>query len=373
MLLNTLGFKNLTKGKAISLPNKFESLFAWEIMINPLDGDYYNLTQNYAAKINGLENIPVGYRLYIRSGHYFDDLFLNKFKIWIEEYKNKFSTPGIMEGYSILRGHSVDFDSVKRVDFNYFVYDNVFYLDYFGAWKDTILHEVPLLSAISKIYYEIYNPQAIYGYDNLVNDCWRDLKVPIIEMGTRRRISRDHQKIALFELAKMGKLRGTSNVHLAKGTTYPLFGSVSHQWYMALGNKKALELWLKCGFPVNIALPDTFTTDEFLKVFNVDLARKYDGIRHDSGDPHVFTEKFLKHYTDFGINPKDKTLIYSDGLDCNRVNELYDAYKDKIKVEFGVGSNLSCIMDNPLKIVIKMHMFDGKDVKKISDDPRKAT
>jgi nicotinate phosphoribosyltransferase len=81
----------------------------------------------------------------------------------------------------------------------------------------------------------------------------------------------------------------------------------------------------------------------------------------------------LKHYTDFGINPKDKTLIYSDGLDCNRVNELYDAYKDKIKVEFGVGSNLSCIMDNPLKIVIKMHMFDGKDVKKISDDPRKAT
>ncbi len=40
-----------------------------------------------------------------------------------------------------------------------------------------------------------------------------------------------------------------------------------------------------------IALTDTYTTDNFFSSFDTQYAKLFDGLRWDSGDPYVFTEK----------------------------------------------------------------------------------
>ncbi|PSJ19115.1 nicotinate phosphoribosyltransferase, partial [Halomonas sp. ND22Bw] len=63
-----------------------------------------------------------------------------------------------------------------------------------------------------------------------------------------------------------------------------------------------------------VALTDTITLDAFLADFDLYFAKLFDGLRHDSGDPMVFAEKCIRHYERLGIDPRGKTLIFSDAL-----------------------------------------------------------
>jgi nicotinate phosphoribosyltransferase len=88
-----------------------------------------------------------------------------------------------------------------------------------------------------------------------------------------------------------------------------------------------------------IALTDTFSTETFLKDFDKDLATKCSGVRQDSGDPIAFVPRIVRHYKEHGVNPKDKTIVFSDSLDIERCLELKKwADKHGIGSSFGVGT-----------------------------------
>jgi len=142
-----------------------------------------------------------------------------------------------------------------------------------------------------------------------------------------------------------------------------------------------------------IALTDTFSTEIFLKDFDKDLATKCSGVRQDSGDPIAFVPRIVRHYREHGVDPKDKTIVFSDSLDIDRCLELKKwADKHGIRSSFGVGtfftspvSIISRLMEddflkkraveksNPMNIVIKIRSADGQPCVKISDDITKNT
>ena len=98
-----------------------------------------------------------------------------------------------------------------------------------------------------------------------------------------------------------------------------------------------------------IALTDTFSTETFLKDFTHDLASKCSGVRQDSGDPIAFVPRIVRHYKENGVNPADKTIVFSDSLDVERCLEL-KVWADKhgIRSSFGVGTFLTSNPPPPL-------------------------
>ena len=85
------------------------------------------------------------------------------------------------------------------------------------------------------------------------------------------------------------------------------------------------------------------------------FAKLFDGVRHDSGDPIEFTEKTIAHYEKNGINPLFKYIIFSDGLNLEKVAEITAACKGKIGISFGIGTNLTNDVGvKPMNIVMKL-------------------
>lgn len=260
-----------------------------------------------------------------------------------------------------------------------------------GKWVDAVLWEVPLLSVITELYFREQCSSIVLNdaMDKLTKkkvkmSDYPDIK--IAEFGTRRRFSSHwhHSAVSpiLFKPFK-GNFTGTSNILVAKNHQVPVVGTVAHEWTMAhLGlvpniwnaQKTALYKWLQeFEGSLGIALTDTFTSDAFFKDFNEMLSYSYKGLRQDSGCPYTFTEKAIQHYIDMGIDPRTKTIVYSDGLDMDSCIELWKAYNRRIGVTFGVGTNLTNDIpgSTPLNIVIKMTSINGKPTVKLSDDKGK--
>jgi nicotinate phosphoribosyltransferase len=120
------------------------------------------------------------------------------------------------------------------------------------------------------------------------------------------------------------------------------------------------------------ALSDTLGFDAFLNDFDMYFAKLFDSCRHDSGDTYIWCDKLITHYTKYRIDPMTKTAIFSDGLNFQKMIDIYHRYDNKIKVSFGIGTDLTndCRV-KPLQIVIKMTRCNGRPVAKISDSPGK--
>lgn len=125
---------------------------------------------------------------------------------------------------------------------------------------------------------------------------------------------------------------------------------------------------------LGIALTDCIGMDAFMKDFDLYFAKLFDGLRHDSGEPLAWAEKAIAHYERLGMDPKGKTLIFSDGLDFEKMLTLYRALHGRINVSFGIGTNLTCDIPGvtPMNMVIKMTACNGAPVAKISDSPGKT-
>jgi hypothetical protein len=94
-----------------------------------------------------------------------------------------------------------------------------------------------------------------------------------------------------------------------------------------------------------IALTDTFATETFLKDFTEDLAQKCSGVRQDSGDPIAFVPRIVRHYKEHNVDPRTKTIVFSDSLDVERCLELKNwADRHGIGSSFGVGTFLTSIL-----------------------------
>jgi nicotinate phosphoribosyltransferase len=116
------------------------------------------------------------------------------------------------------------------------------------------------------------------------------------------------------------------------------------------------------------ALTDTLTTDLFLLDFDRSMVNNFTGVRHDSGNPYEWGDKILSHYRKFGVDPKTKTLLFSDSLDFDKAQKLYEYFRHQTKVSFGIGTfctNDTC--EPPLNIVIKLQYVNDHPVAKISD------
>ena len=111
----------------------------------------------------------------------------------------------------------------------------------------------------------------------------------------------------------------------------------------------------------------------FTRDFDLYLAKLYDGCRHDSGDPFTWGKALIEHYNKLGIDPMTKSAVFSDNLNFEKAMEINDYFKNKIKVSFGIGTNLTNDVGiKPLSIVIKLVRVNGNPVAKISDEPDKV-
>lgn len=268
-----------------------------------------------------------------------------------------------------------------------------------GSWLNTSMYEIPTLAIVNEVYFRM-----TYDYNELFASFKERFSEKVkglidgtfeignfSEFGLRRRLSGEAQEYVVKELSKLNRsfknsyCVGTSNVYLAKKYGVTPVGTMAHEWIMCVGqgehkhnpaysNWFALDAWVKeYGILNGTALTDTITTDCFLKDFQLTFATLFSGVRHDSGDPVEWGEKMIKHYESLGINPKNKTLLFSDSLNFEKADALYKRFHDEINVAFGIGTYLSndtCV--KPLNIVMKTTLCNGMDVAKVSDTPGKG-
>jgi len=265
-----------------------------------------------------------------------------------------------------------------------------------GPWREVILWEVPLLALISEVVHRHRTPQIVtaQAVDHLQQklDVFRhqvaDLdmsRFQLMDFGTRRRYSQSVQEAIVGTLkADFPWLVGTSNYDLARRLQLNPVGTQAHEWFQAhqqispvLANSQraALQSWLdEYDDKLGIALTDCITMDAFLRDFGPGFAHRYQGLRHDSGDPVEWGEKAIAHYERLNIDPRSKTLVFSDNLNLDKALALYRHFGARANVVFGIGTRLTCDIPGvtPLNIVIKLVTCNGKPVAKLSDSPGKT-
>ena len=262
-----------------------------------------------------------------------------------------------------------------------------------GPLFSVMQFEIYLLEIVNEVYFRMQ-----YDYLNLVISAKEKLAEKIgdftegkytfkfAEFGCRRRLSREWQdRVVDYLLDMEGKpCVGTSNVYLAMKYGCKPIGTYAHEYVqmyqgvegvqLAHTNKMAMQEWFEEYKGDNgTALTDTLGTDLFLRDFDWLQATCYTGVRHDSGDPIEWGEKLIAHYQKLGIDPKTKTLLFSDSLDFDRAQAIYDHFKDRINVSFGIGTFLTNdTAVDALNIVIKLQYVNGHPVAKLSDNPGKT-
>lgn len=256
-----------------------------------------------------------------------------------------------------------------------------------GPLFSAMQFEIYLLEIVNEVYFRM-----AYDYESLRNSAEEKLSRKIkdfndgkysfkfAEFGCRRRLSREWQDVVVQRFCNETKnCVGTSNVYLAMKHGVTPIGTYAHEFVqmyqgidsipLAYTNHYAMKDWYDEYQGDNgTALTDTITTDLFLLDFNRAMVNNYTGVRHDSGDPFEWGEKIIAHYKKYGVDPKTKLLLFSDSLDFDRAQALYDHFKDKAKVSFGIGT--FCSNDtgvDPLNIVIKLQYVNGRPVAKLSD------
>ena len=261
-----------------------------------------------------------------------------------------------------------------------------------GPLFSAMQFEIFLLEIINEVYFRM-----TYDYPKLRASAEEKLNQKIAdfnsgkytfsfaEFGARRRLSREWQGEMIRRFAtETGHCVGTSDVYFAMKHNLTPIGTYAHEYVqmyqgidsitLAYTNHYALEDWYDEYRGDNgTALTDTITTDLFLRDFNRSMVNNYTGVRHDSGDPYEWGEKMIRHYESYGVDPRTKMLLFSDGLDFDKAQALYDHFKDRAKVSFGIGtfcSNDTCV--EPLNIVIKLQYVNGRPVAKLSDVPGKS-
>lgn len=264
-----------------------------------------------------------------------------------------------------------------------------------GPWREVIMWEVPLLAVLSELTHRYRSPetgveQAVASLENKLVEFSHlteglDMsRFRLMDFGTRRRFSREVQQAIVKRLQQEPWFVGTSNYDLARRLDLTPMGTQAHEWFQAhqqispdLANSQraALAAWLD-EYPnqLGIALTDCITMDAFLRDFGPEFAERYQGLRHDSGDPVEWGEKATAHYEKLGIDPMTKVLVFSDNLDLAKAVDLYRHFSSRVNLSFGIGTRLTCDIPQvkPLNIVIKLVECNGKPVAKLSDSPGKT-
>jgi len=261
-----------------------------------------------------------------------------------------------------------------------------------GPWLHTILFEVPVLAIVSEVYYRnnVTEPDYAEGRRRLAAKIAQANTIGsadfrIADYGTRRRFSRQWQGEVLRTLKRdmATHFVGTSNVRFAMEQGLTPLGTMAHEYLQACqavgprlrdSQSFAFNMWAReYRGDLGIALSDVVGLSAFLRDFDLFFCKLFDGVRHDSGDPFEWGDKLIAHYQRMRIDPRTKTMVFSDSLDIPLAIRLYEYFEGRAQTSFGIGTNLTNDLGyEPMQIVIKMTRCNGQPVAKISDAPSKT-
>lgn len=284
--------------------------------------------------------------------------------------------------------------------------DGQYELTFEGAWPEVMLWEIPALAVLMELRSRAvltrlgrFELQVLYA--RAMTKLWEKIErlrpldgLRIADFGTRRRHSflwQDWAVQAMMEGLE-GKFTGTSNCLIAQRRDIEAIGTNAHELpmvYAALADSDAelaqapyqvLADWHEeHDGNLRIILPDTFGTEGFLAHAPEWLA-KWTGIRIDSGDPVAGAETAIRWWKERGEDPAKKLVIFSDGLDVEKIIELHRQFAGRVKVSFGWGTMLTNDFRGlaeadglaPFSLVCKAVSADGRPTVKLSDNPVKA-
>lgn len=365
-----------------------------------LDNDLYKLTMQQAVIAIFPDEI-VRYELIIRTRRQFPKGFKEILEAEIRAMGDlKLSRGGaifLKKECPYLKPPYIDFLRGYRFDRHEVRVNQVgdeLRLEIEGPWYRAILWEVPLMALISELYFKSTGQEAMpIGdlYKKTITKIERIERIGarFMDFGTRRRFSYNNQNMVVKMCTQYAPKTfiGTSNIYLARDYNCKVGGTQAHEWYMLIAtlygyesaNMIGMEKWVDVyQGDLGIVLTDTFTTDDFFSKFNTKYAKLFDGIRQDSGDPIVFAEKAIRCYKELRIDPLNKTIVFSDGLDADAVERIHEFCKGKIRDAYGIGTNLSNDVDvTPMNMVIKLTAVKKngawKPTVKLSDEEGKHT
>lgn len=279
-------------------------------------------------------------------------------------------------------------------------------LTFEGLWPEVMLWEIPALAVLMELRGRAvlnrmgkFELQVLYA--RAMTKVWEKIEalrdVPdlsIADFGTRRRHGYLWQDWCVQAMQEgLGPaFTGTSNCKIAMNRELEAIGTNAHELpmvYAALAEDDdalaqapydVLSDWhAEHDGNLRIILPDTFGTSGFLKNAP-DWLAGWTGIRVDSGEPAVAAEKAIEWWIQRGEDPKSKRIIFSDGLDVDKIRSLHHQFASRVNVSFGWGTLLTndfrgLVPDDrlaPFSLVCKAVSANGRPTVKLSDNPNKA-
>ena len=286
-----------------------------------------------------------------------------------------------------------------------------YHLSFTGPWEIVTFWETIALSIVSELYNRsllntLSEKERLAVYETARERVEKKLdtlaeihELRFADFGQRRRHSASWQKevLALCRKKASAQFIGTSNVLLAKEMSLSPIGTNAHELPMVLtalaGNRKKRDaqyltttlweaLYGKDHPGLLTLLPDTYGTCQFLRRAPRKVAKKWGGLRQDSGDPVRIAETYISWLRTNGVNPKEKLIIFSDGIDVDTMRELHKRFIRDIGVAFGWGTLLTndfagicpdIPLLRPFSVVCKVTEANRRPAVKLSDNIRKAT
>ncbi|MBU2937201.1 MULTISPECIES: nicotinate phosphoribosyltransferase [Pacificibacter] len=310
--------------------------------------------------------------------------------------KRQMFRPDFMEWFENLRLPAYHLEKI----------DGQYELTFEGSWPEVMLWEIPALSILMELrsravtgHMDKFELQILYA--RAMTKLWEKIELlkphdglRIADFGTRRRHSYLWQDWCVQAMGEgLGdKFVGTSNCHIAMKNDLEAVGTNAHELpmiYSALAQDDAalarapydvLSDWHEeHDGNLRIILPDTYGTKGFL-AGAPDWLAGWTGIRIDSGDPATGAENAINWWKSRGEDPTQKLVIFSDGLDTDKIIELHSQFNGRVKTSFGWGTLMTNdfrgLTDNnalaPFSIVCKAVEANGRPTVKLSDNPNKA-
>jgi nicotinate phosphoribosyltransferase len=284
--------------------------------------------------------------------------------------------------------------------------DGQYELTFEGRWPEVMMWEIPALAVLMELRSRAvlramgkFELQVLYA--RAMTKLWQKVErlrgiegLRLADFGTRRRHSFLWQDWCVQAMIEgLGeKFIGTSNCLIAMRRDIEAIGTNAHELpmvYAALADSDAalaeapyqvLADWHEeHDGNLRIILPDTYGTPGFLERAP-DWLTTWTGMRIDSGDPVAAAETAIRWWQSRGEDPRQKLLIFSDGLDVERIAELHARFYGRVKISFGWGTLLTndfrgLVADDalaPFSLVCKAVSANGRPTVKLSDNPNKA-
>ena len=371
------------------------------VITSLLDTDLYKFTMMQAV-LHQFPGAQVGYKFKCRTPGVKLAPYVDEIRAEIRSLcKLQFTEQELawMQAMRFIKSDFVDFLGLFRLNEKYIdvvaLPNGEIDIQIHGPWLHTILFEIPVLAIVNEVYFRNTQPVPDYveGRQRLDTKIAQlqeadlvDLK--IADYGTRRRFSKAwHEEVLRVLTSRLGigangRFAGTSNTLFAMKLGLTPLGTMAHEYLQAcqaLGPRLrdsqvfGFETWAReYRGDLGIALSDVYGIEPFLRDFDMYFCKLFDGARHDSGDPFTWGERMIEHYKNNRVDPLTKILIFSDGLTVPRTIELYQRFRGRCQLAFGIGTNLTNDLGyEPLQIVIKMVECNGQPVAKLSDTPAK--